>query len=37
MISATLGHYRVTAALGGGGMGELWRAGNEELEFEEEK
>ncbi len=26
MIGATLAHYRVTAALGAGGMGEVWRA-----------
>ena len=26
MIGQTLAHYRVTAALGAGGMGEVWRA-----------
>ncbi|MEJ2189284.1 MAG: serine/threonine-protein kinase, partial [Acidobacteriota bacterium] len=26
MIGTTLAHYRITAALGAGGMGEVWRA-----------
>jgi hypothetical protein len=37
MIGTTLLHYRVTAALGVGGMGEVWRAEDEKLEIEEEK
>ncbi|MDX2435580.1 MAG: protein kinase, partial [Acidobacteriota bacterium] len=31
MIGTTLLHYRVTAALGVGGMGEVWRAEDQKL------
>jgi len=31
MIGTTLAHYKVTAALGVGGMGEVWRAEDEKL------
>ena len=31
MIDTTLAHYSITAALGAGGMGEVWRATDEKL------
>jgi serine/threonine protein kinase len=34
MIGTTLAHYRITAALGAGGMGEVWRATDSKLDRE---
>ena len=34
MIGSTLAHYRITAALGAGGMGEVWRATDTKLDRE---
>ena len=34
MIGTTLAHYRITAALGAGGMGEVWRAEDTKLDRE---
>jgi len=34
VIGTTLAHYRITAALGAGGMGEVWRATDEKLDRE---
>ena len=34
MIGTTLAHYRITAELGAGGMGEVWRAEDTKLDRE---
>ncbi len=34
MIGQTLAHYRITAAIGAGGMGEVWRATDTKLDRE---
>ncbi len=34
MIGTTLAHYRITAALGAGGMGEVWRVTDSKLDRE---
>jgi serine/threonine-protein kinase len=34
MIGSTLAHYRVTAKIGEGGMGEVWRATDSKLDRE---
>lgn len=37
MIGTTRAHYNVTAALGEGGMRQVWRSEDEKLEIEEEE